>query len=169
VIADSGDTFVRSLHLIGAATWAGGLIFLAVAVSVVRRSAPPDSRIDILRALARAFAVVGGLALLVLVATGTDLASDHNAWDHLTDTTYGRTLLAKLILVGIVIALTLLHSFVQGPRLTRLRRRALGQPSDAALESQIRRHAAIAGVVSLLILAATLAILVLAARLATLS
>lgn len=167
MLADSGDTFVRSLHLIGAATWAGGLIFLAIAVSVVRRSAPPESRIDILRALARSFAVVGGLALLVLVATGTDLASDHHAWGELTDTTYGKTLLAKLILVGIVIGLTLVHSLVQGPSLTRLRRRSLERPDDPALQARIRREAAISGIVSILILLATLAVLVLAARLAT--
>jgi putative copper export protein len=168
VIADTGDTVVRSLHLIGAATWAGGLIFLAVAVSVVRRSAPPDSRIEILRALARAFAVVGGLALLVLIATGTDLASDRDAWGQLTETSYGKTLLAKLILVGVVVGLTLLHGLVQGPALTRLRRLSLERPDDAALQGRIRREAAVSGVISILILLATLAILVLAARLVTL-
>jgi uncharacterized membrane protein len=165
VIADSGDTFVRSLHLIGAATWAGGLIFLAVAVSVVRRSVPEEDRIELLRSLGRAFAVVGGLALLILIATGTDLASDHHAWDHLTETTYGKTLLAKLILVGIVIVLTVVHSVIQGPALSRLRMRALQQPDDAQLQARIRRQAAIGGIVSLLILLTTLAILVLAARL----
>jgi putative copper export protein len=167
VIADTGDTVVRSLHLIGAATWAGGLIFLAVAVSVVRRTVSPDSRIDVLRALARAFAVVAGLALLLLIATGTDMTTDRGAWDHLTDTTYGKTLLAKLILVGVVIGLTLLHSLVQGPALTRLRRMSLERPEDVALQARIRREAVLSGVVSVLILLATLAILVLAARLAT--
>jgi putative copper export protein len=167
VIADTGDTFIRSLHLIGGATWAGGLIFLAVAVSVVRQSVPPESRIELLRALGRAFAVVGGLALLVLIATGTVMASDRHAWDHLTDTTYGKTLLAKLILVGIVIALTLVHSLVQGPALSRLRERALARPDDRVLQGRIRRQSAISGTVSLFILLTTLAILVLAARLVT--
>jgi putative copper resistance protein D len=167
VIADTGDTFVRSLHLIAAATWAGGLIFLAVAVSVVRRSVPPESRVELLRSLGRAFAVVGGLALLVLIATGIDMASDRHAWDHLTDTTYGKTLLAKLILVGVVIILTLVHSLVQGPALSRLRERSLREPDDAQLQARIRRRAGFSGIVSLLILLATLAILVLAARLVT--
>jgi putative copper resistance protein D len=168
VIADTGDTVIRSLHLIAAGTWAGGLIFLTVAVAVVRRSAPPESRIDLLRALGRAFAVGGGLALLVVIATGTDMTTDRDAWDHLTDTTYGKTLLGKLILVGVVIGLTLLHSLVQGPALTRLRRISLERPEDVALQARIRREAALAGVVSSLILLATLAILVLAARLMTL-
>jgi putative copper export protein len=167
VVADTGDTVIRALHLIGAATWAGGLIFLAVAVSVVRRSVPAESRIELFRSLGRAFALVGGLALLLLIATGTDMASDHHAWDHLTDTTYGKTLLAKLILVGAVIILTLVHSLVQGPALSRLRQRALREPEDARLKARIRRRAAAFGIVSLLILLTTLAILVLAARLAT--
>jgi putative copper export protein len=167
VVADTGDTVIRALHLIGAATWAGGLIFLAVAVSVVRRSVPAESRIELLRSLGRAFALVGGLALLLLIATGTDMASDHHAWDHLTDTTYGKTLLAKLILVGAVIILTLVHSLVQGPALSRLRQRVLREPEDARLKARIRRRAAASGIVSLLILLTTLAILVLAARLAT--
>jgi putative copper export protein len=167
VLADTGDTVIRSLHLIGAATWAGGLIFLAVAVSVIRRSVPEETRINLLRALARAFAVVGGLALLVLIATGTDMTSDRGAWDHLTDTTYGKTLLAKLILVGIVIGLTLLHSLLQGPALARLRRLSLERPHDEMLQARLRRETALTGVVSGLILVATVAVLALAARLVT--
>jgi uncharacterized membrane protein len=134
----------------------------------MRRAVAPGTRIELLRSLGRAFAVLGGLALLVLIATGTDMTSDREAWSHLTDTSYGKTLLAKLILVGVVIALTLLHSLVQGPTLTRLRRLSLERPEDAALQARIQRQAALAGVVSSLILLATLAVVVLAARLVTL-
>ena len=106
--------------------------------------------------------------MLVLIATGTDMATDRlDAWDDLTDTDYGERLLAKLILVAVVIALTLFHSLVQGPALSRLREQALERPDDAELRRAIRRKAARAGIVSALILLATLAILVLAARLVT--
>jgi putative copper export protein len=156
------------LHLIGAAVWAGGLVFLALAVPVARSTLSESVRIEFFRALGRRFLLVGGLALLLLIATGSDMATDRDAWENLTDTSYGRTLLAKLILVGVVIALTLLHSLVQGPALSRLRARALERPDDAVLQARIRREAAFAGVVSVLNLLATLAILVLAARLLTL-
>ena len=168
VIADAGDTAIRSLHLIAAAVWAGGLVMLGLAVGAARRTVPDDARVALFRSLGRRFAVVGGIALLVLIATGSDMASDRDAWSQLTDTTYGKTLLAKLILVGVVIVLTLVHTMLQGPSLSRLRALAAGRPDDAALEAQIRRRAALAGIVSGLLLLATLAILVLAARLVTL-
>jgi putative copper resistance protein D len=167
VFADAGDTVVRALHLIGAAVWAGGLVFLGIAVGAVRRTIPDAARIEFFRSLGRRFAVVGGLALLVLIATGADMAGDRDAWSRLTDTTYGKTLLAKLILVGFVIVLTLVHTLIQGPSLSRLRAVAAGRPDDAELELQIRRRATAAGIVSGLNLVATLAILVLAARLVT--
>ena len=69
-----------------------------------------------------------------MIATGTDMASDRDAWDTLGDGTYGETLLAKLILVGLVIVLTLVHSLVQGPALSRLREQALERPDDAELQ-----------------------------------
>jgi copper transport protein len=168
VIADAGDTVVRSLHLIGAAVWAGGLVMLGLAVGAARKTVPEDARVALFRSLGRRFAVVGGIALLVLIATGSDMASDRDVWGRLTDTSYGKTLLAKLILVGVVIVLTLVHTMLQGPSLSRLRAVAAGRPGDAGLEAQIRRRAVLAGIVSGMLLLATLAILVLAARLVTL-
>jgi putative copper export protein len=158
---------VRSLHLIAAAIWAGGLVFLGLSVGAARRTLGDAERIAFFRAIGRRFAVVGGIALLVLIATGSDMVSDRDAWDTLGEGTYGGTLLAKLILVGIVIVLTVFHSAVQGPAISRLRERAAATPGDAALAAEIRRKAAFAGVVSLLNLVATVAILVLAARLVT--
>jgi putative copper export protein len=166
--ADAGDTAIRALHLISAATWAGGLVFLGLAVGVARRTIPETARVEFFRGLGRRFALVGGIALLVLIATGSDMASDRHVWGRLTDDSYGRTLLAKLVLVGVVIVLTVVHSALQGPSLSRMRAIAAGRPGDTALETQIRHRAAAGGVVSALNLLATLAILVLAARLVTL-
>jgi copper resistance protein D len=142
-------------------------VFLGLAVGAARGTLADAQRIEFFRAIGRRFALVGGIALLVLIATGSDMASDRHVWGDLTDTSYGRTLLAKLILVGLVIALTLLHSLVQGPALSRLRARAGERPDDASLQAQIRAKAARSGIVSALNLLATLAILVLAARLVT--
>jgi len=167
VLAEA-DTLVRSLHLIGAAVWAGGLVMLALAVGAARRTIPEPQRIELFRALGRRFLVAGGIAMLVLIATGTDMAADRlEAWSDLTGTSYGDRLLAKLGVVAIVIALTLFHSLVQGPALSRLRAQALERPGDEELESLIRRKAARAGMVSAVNLLATLAVLVLAARLVT--
>jgi putative copper export protein len=162
------DTVVRSLHLIGAAVWAGGMVMLALAVGAARSTVAERERIELFRALGRRFLLAGGIAMLVLIATGTDMAADRlDAWSDLTDTDYGERLLAKLGVVAIVICLTLFHSLLQGPALSRLRVQALKHPGDEALESLIRRKASRAGVVSALNLLATIAVLVLAARLVT--
>ena len=162
------DTVVRSLHLIGAAVWAGGMVMLALAVGAARSTVAEPQRIELFRALGRRFLLAGGIAMLVLVATGTDMAAGRlDAWSDLTDTDYGERLLAKLGVVAIVIGLTLFHSLVQGPALSRLRAQALERPGDEELKGLIRRKAARAGMVSALNLLATIAVLVLAARLVT--
>jgi putative copper export protein len=164
----ASDTLVRSLHLIGAGVWVGGMVMLALAVGAARRTVPDEERIALFRALGRRFLIAGGIAMVVLIATGTDMAADRlGAWSDLTDTDYGERLLAKLGVVALVIGLTLFHSLVQGPALSRLRVEALDHPDDKDLRRLIRRKAARAGVVSALNLLATIAVLVLAARLVT--
>ena len=164
----ASDLLVRSLHLIGAAVWVGGMVMLGLAVGAARRTVAESERVALFRSLGRRFLVAGGIAMAVLIATGTDMAADRlGAWSDLTDTDYGERLLAKLVVVAGVIALTLFHSLVQGPALTRLRARALEHPEDEDLRRLIRRKAARAGIVSAVNLVATLAILVLAARLLT--
>ncbi|MEX0993533.1 MAG: CopD family protein, partial [Solirubrobacterales bacterium] len=163
----SVDTAIRSLHLICAAIWAGGLVFLGASVGVIRATIPEGpQRIALFRALGRRFLLVGGIAMLVLIATGTDMATDRLAsWSDLSETDYGKRLSDKLALVVVVIALTLFHSLVQGPALTRLRTRALETPDDPELAATIRRKSIRAGIVNGLVLLCTLGILVLAARL----
>jgi putative copper export protein len=162
------DLAIRSLHLIAAAVWAGGMVFLGLAVGAARGTLADRERIALFRRLGRRFLVVGGIAIAVLIATGTDMASDRLAsFGDLFDTEYGKRLAEKLGVVALVIALTAFHSLVQGPALSRLRERALEHPDDPELAAAIRRKAARAGIVSALNLVATLAILVLAARLVT--
>ena len=162
------DLAIRSLHLIAAAVWVGGMVFLGLAVGAARKTLGDRERVALFRRLGRRFLYVGGAAMLILIGTGSDMASDRLAsFGDLFDTDYGKRLAEKLAVVIVVIALTLFHSLVQGPALSRLRERALEWPGDAALTAEVRRKAMRAGIVSMLNLVASLAILVLAARLVT--
>jgi putative copper export protein len=144
------------------------MVMLALAVGAARKTVAEHERIALFRALGRRFAVAGGIAMLVLIATGTDMAADRLASaGDLFDTDYGERLLAKIVLVVVVIALTLFHTLVQGPELSRLRQEAIAYPDDKDLKKEIRSKAARAGIVSALNLVATLGVLVLAARLVT--
>jgi putative copper export protein len=162
------DLAIRSLHLISAAVWVGGMVFLGLAVGAARGTVGDRERIALFRRLGRRFLYVGGAAMLILIATGSDMASDRLAsFGDLFDTDYGKRLAEKLAVVILVIGLTLFHSLVQGPALSRLRERAAEWPGDAELQAEVRRKAARAGIVSMLNLIASLTVLVLAARLIT--
>lgn len=162
------DLAIRSLHLIGAAVWAGGLVFLGVAAVVARRTIPPAERIEFFRALGRRFAIVAAVAAAAIAATGIDMATDRLAsWSALLDTAYGRILFAKIVLFALALVEAAVHSLVLGPRLGRLREELLATPHDAALQASLRRTAIVSGITSALMLLQTIAILVLAADLVT--
>jgi copper transport protein len=162
----SVDVAIRSIHLIAAAVWAGGLVFLGVAAGVARRTIPDAERIEFFRVLGRRFAILAAGAALLLAATGADMASDRLAsWSALVDTSYGRLLFAKIILFALVVVEAALHSLVLGPRIGRLREALLSAPTDPDLALRLRRTAVLSGIVSALMLLQTIAILVLAADL----
>jgi putative copper export protein len=162
------DLAIRSLHLIGAAVWAGGLVFLGVAAAVARRTIPAAERVSFFRALGRRFAIVAAVAAAAIAATGIEMAVERLAsWSVLVDTEYGRILLAKIILFALTLIEAAVHSLILGPRLGDLREALMQTPDDVALQSRLRRTAAVSGVLSALMLLQTLAILVLAADLVT--
>ena len=160
------DVAIRSIHLIAAAVWAGGLVFLGVAAGVARRTVSEGERVAFFRVLGRHFAAVAVAAAVLLAATGADMASDNLAgWSDLVDTGYGRELLAKTILFALALIEAAVHSLVLGPRIGALREALIAAPGDAEISERLRRTAALSGIVSALMLAQTIAILVLAADL----
>jgi putative copper export protein len=159
------DVAIRSLHLIGAAVWTGGLVFLGIAAAVARRTIPAAERIVFFRALGRRFAVVAAVAAAAIAATGIDMVDRLASWGALLDTGDGRILSAKIVLFALAVSEAAVHSLVLGPRLGRLRQALLDAPDDGALQDSLRRTAAISGAVSGLMLLQTLAILVVAADL----
>jgi uncharacterized membrane protein len=99
---------VLYLHVLAMAFFVGGQLVFAIAVVPVERAAPDRER---MRAIARRFGYGSLCALAVLVATGWAMAA------HL-DLFGDSTLQVKLGLVGLVVALTLLH--LRRPRLHAL-------------------------------------------------
>jgi putative copper export protein len=145
----------------------GGLVFLGLATGVARSTVPDRERVVFFRTLGRRFLVVAGIAALLLALTGTDMASDRLAsWSALTDTDYGRELLAKTVLFAMALVEAAIHSFFLGPRIARLREPLL-DTSDHGLQRELRRATAISGALSALMLVQTVAIFVIAADLAS--
>ena len=92
---------VLYLHLLAMAFFVGGQLVFGLAVVPVLRGDPDPDRTR-MRAVARRFGYGSLAALGVLLVTGWAMASHYDLWDS-------STLQWKLALVGLVIALTLVH------------------------------------------------------------
>lgn len=90
---------VRYLHVVAMAFFLGGQLLLAAAVVPVERRHPDRDR---LRATARRFGVGSLIALAVLIATGSAMASHYQLWDD-------DELQLKLALVALTAVLVALH------------------------------------------------------------
>ncbi|MHB1512623.1 MAG: hypothetical protein ACYCTF_00830 [Acidiferrobacter sp.] len=108
-----------ALHVLAATTWVGGVLFFVFAVVPAARAAPGAG---IPEALGRAFRPVAYVALGTLIVTGPlllwvigvgpEMFLQARFWSD----PFGITLGAKLVMVGLVLALTAWHDTVLGPR-----------------------------------------------------
>ena len=87
------------LHLVAMAFFLGGQILLAAAIVPVLRG---EQNRDQLRAVARRFGWGSLVALGVLIGTGVAMASHFDLWSE-------GTLHVKLALVGVALALVVIH------------------------------------------------------------
>ncbi len=137
--------------------WVGGFIVIAIVTRIARRQLGPPQQVAFFRVLGRRYGTVGGTALLMTLAVGAILLSDHG-WDG---TALAATLVA-IALVGATVA-----GVLQARGMTRLRAQAAVAPADEALPERVRRGASRALALRATIGALTLALLLLAAVLAS--
>lgn len=106
------------LHLVASSTWLGALCFLPPLVRWRRHALDEDERFLFLANAFDRFSVVAGISVIVVLATGTfnGLAEIPNK-EAMLDTTYGKVLLAKLIIMAPLLAVAGLNAFVLKPRL----------------------------------------------------
>jgi uncharacterized membrane protein len=140
--------FVIWLHVVAAAVWVGGMIFIAaVLVPVVRSPEFAKHAGPLVKATGRRFRGIGWFVLGVLVVTGfLNLAYrgiGPAEWfsAELWATPFGRRLAVKLALVAVVLAVSGVHDFSIGPRAGRAVSEAPGSPEALAL----RRRASLLG------------------------
>jgi len=154
------------LHLLGAAIWTGGLIFVGLAAVVSRRTLPDDVRVEFFRSLGFGFLILAGVAAALIALSGNVLVDDFGGWEQVGKTSWGELIIWKTAIFAVVLALALVHGLVLGPRI-RLLREAEIAGSGGGSERALRRAVALSTVSQVLMLAGTLAILALAADLVT--
>jgi putative copper export protein len=127
------DAIILGIHITGAAIWVGGVVALGT-MTVALRGAPfDDPRIRSLAIgrLARPLARVMWPALVVTILTGLYNASWYlPSGASLLSTPEGMLLVTKTALVGFVVVVGGLHTFLVGPR---IRRRIEAGGPDASL------------------------------------
>jgi copper transport protein len=108
---------VQTVHMVAASVWIGGLVPILVLLGARRRaeaSAPIDE--------VRRFSSAAGWAVLLVVATGLVRVVNEegglgSVWSRLTDSSYGTTLIVKVSVVVVVIALGAWNRLRSIPRL----------------------------------------------------
>ncbi|MEW6272928.1 MAG: CopD family protein [Thermodesulfobacteriota bacterium] len=155
------------LHLLAAMVWIGGMVFLAaVVVPALKSPELAPSRVALLHGTGVRFRRVGWLALGTLLVTGLlNLLLRGYGLTQLTSaalwrSSFGEVLAAKLVLVAVILALSLVHDFVVGPRATRVLRTDPTSPAAA----RVRRAASWLGRANLLLALAVLALAVMLVR-----
>lgn len=142
------------LHILAAMIWLGGMIFLVlVLVPVTRRPEYRGLAGSLIHWTGVRFRWVGWICLALLVLSGLlNLAARGVTWadawsGQLWQTSFGRALGIKLILVAVILILSALHDFAIGPRAT-----AAWQANPSSTETlRLRRQATWIGRINLLL------------------
>lgn len=119
-----------AVNLFAAAVWVGGFVAIGVVARAARRTLDPATRVAFFRLLGRAYGVVGGVSLLVALATGlallpAPLSAARNA---------------AAIALGLAVLATTAAGVQQARAMTRLRTRVLREPDDPSLARTLRRR-----------------------------
>ena len=107
-----------TVHLLMVAVWVGGLAFLVIGMLAARALAPAD-RARPLRAVLPRFSTIAACAVGLVIETGVintwaNLAVPGDLWR----TTYGRVVVAKVLLLTVALALAARHKWVVPRRLS---------------------------------------------------
>jgi copper transport protein len=113
------------VHLTATAVWVGGLILLAVALPAVLSALNEKGRITVSARLIERFSTHALLSVLALTASGTYAALLHlTTVSDLWTSDYGRALLVKVGVFGVLLVLGTYNMFVVRPRFMDWTRRA---------------------------------------------
>lgn len=93
-------------HIIGAGLWVGGLVVLAVVVPPLLRESDPADRNAFAAGIVRRYSILAIIGVTIAVTTGLVLASWHiPTFDGLSETLYGLSLSAKVLLVLVALGI----------------------------------------------------------------
>jgi uncharacterized membrane protein len=116
----SGYVALVWLHVFAATVWIGSMAFFAaVVVPALRTKTLRENAMSLITILAPRFRILGLASLGALLVTGVVLLGYHGiGWAEVTHggpwtaSNFGRTLLHKLALVGVVLVVSVVHEII---------------------------------------------------------
>ena len=139
----------NTIHVLGMSVWIGGLALLLLALPAATARLDPPDRTRLLAACLYRFSPLALGAVIVLLATGTLQSVLHlSALSDLTDTAFGRAVLVKAGLIGLLIGLGAVNRRRTLPRMRRIAADG-GSPGHEGrfLRSTLRTEVALLAVV----------------------
>ncbi len=108
------------LHLLAAALWVGGMLYIAAIYLPVLKRGSPAEQARSLTTLLPYFSPLAIAGVIIMSVTGPFNATFHmTSWSQLLDTAYGRTLLVKIALVGGLLLTSAVHVGLLRPRVKK--------------------------------------------------
>ena len=141
--AVSGNTGVLALvvdwfHLIAAALWVGGMLYIATSYLPVLQKSAVVERVRSLVTVLPYYTPWALAGVVMLAVTGPLSATiEVKSWEQLFATAYGRTLIVKVFLVAALLVTSAIHVFVLRPQLRKEARKY------AYAASRLQTHQAI--------------------------
>jgi uncharacterized membrane protein len=158
------DAITPWIHIVAVTAWLGPQFFLFIAaVPAIRVIEDPEVRLKVMRVIVNRFGWLAWAAMAVIVLSGiSNLFQEADEFGHIWDPDYRyfQIFSTKMVLVGLTVLLTALHTFVVGPKQLRLHEEMRADSSEAA---SLRRTSII---ISSLALLASIAVVYAAALLA---
>ena len=117
------------LHLVSGATWFAGIVFLRATLPASWHGLSEEDRLIILTPVVHRFSRLALVSIAVVAGTGLiNSLLNVGSLSGLTDTGYGRVLIAKLLAFVAIVALGAINHFMLRPRLERVL--ASGKPDQ---------------------------------------
>ncbi len=124
------------IHIVAVTVWLGPQFFMfLVTVPAVRVIEDPEVRLRVMRVIVQRFGWLAWGAMAVIVLSGvSNLFQEADEFGHLWDTEYRyfQIFSTKMVLVGLMVILTALHTFVIGPKQLRLLEEMRSDSTEAA-------------------------------------
>ncbi len=108
------------LHLVAAALWVGGMLYIATSYVPIMRKRPVAEQARSLVTVLPYYSPWAIAGVVILAVTGPFSATVHLAsWEQLLSTAYGRALVVKILLVGGLLLTSAVHVLLLRPRLKK--------------------------------------------------